>query len=222
MATPGRSKILMPDHCDGSIRASTHRRDPATCSPDTAPHTGCCCYPGCDQGKCSSFHFERNIVYQPASASNLSSLVDTTFAQGLDNFTFTKNLYWSGSAANSARPLFNDTGGGHRETFATWQSRGKDAASIVADPGFVAEGGSTPPSSFDLKPSSPAITNLGFQPIDVSHIGPRPALDGGSEAVVGSEGERIVRPTGLRGLQGEKGDDAHVNEMLAAGMITHA
>ena len=54
----------MKDHCDASIRASTHKRDPATCHPDTAPKVGCCCYPGCDQGKCSSFTFERNIVYE--------------------------------------------------------------------------------------------------------------------------------------------------------------
>jgi hypothetical protein len=31
VVTPGRSEILMPDQCDGSIRASTHTRDPATC-----------------------------------------------------------------------------------------------------------------------------------------------------------------------------------------------
>jgi len=48
---PGRPEILMPGKCDSAIRASTHHRDPATCSPDTAPTAGCCCYPGCDQGK---------------------------------------------------------------------------------------------------------------------------------------------------------------------------
>ena len=78
--TPGRKEILMPGHCDASIRASTHGRDPATCHPDTQPKTGCCCYPGCDQGKCSSFKFERNIVYQPPTATGI--FVGTTFAEG--------------------------------------------------------------------------------------------------------------------------------------------
>eukprot|EP01050_Picozoa_sp_SAG11_P012177 SAG11_NODE_1338_length_5170_cov_4.262473_2_plen_748_part_00 len=221
VATPGRAAILMPDHCDGSIRASTHRRDPSSCSPDTAPHAGCCCYPGCDQGKCSSFHFERNIVYQPATASNLSSFVDTTFAEGLDNFTFTKNLYWSGSAANSGRPLFNDTGGGHRETFAAWQAHGKDVSSIVADPEFVAEVGAAGPTSFALKPISPAITKLGFQPIDISDIGPRPAA-GRGEAEVGSGRGRVVRPAGVAGLEGGPTEDVHLSEMLGLGMLTHS
>ena len=183
----------MSDHCDASIRASTHPRDPATCQvqnvfsrspfytenasfcqdrlgtnigknlrkstppprschacqPDSAPKTGCCCYPGCDQGKCSSFKFERNIVYQPQNATGIfvgtgfagartSALFGTILrqtivkadlllvtktgsgqtnkqngnltkegrrfdsrscAEGLDNFTFGKNLYWDGNAS---------------------------------------------------------------------------------------------------------------------------
>jgi hypothetical protein len=119
------------------------------CQPDSAPKTGCCCYPGCDQGKCSSFKFERNIVYQPQNATGIfvgtgfagartSTLFGTILrqtivkadlllvtktgsgqtnkqngnltkegrrfdsrscAEGLDNFTFGKNLYWDGNAS---------------------------------------------------------------------------------------------------------------------------
>ena len=41
-------------------------------------------------GKCSSFKFERNIVFQPETAQG--KMVETTFFAGLDNFTFTKNM----------------------------------------------------------------------------------------------------------------------------------
>ena len=44
--------------------------------------------------------------------------------------------------------------------FATWQAAGKDGSSLVADPEFVAG------KPFALQPSSPALTKLGFQPID--------------------------------------------------------
>jgi hypothetical protein len=150
----------MPDHCDASIRASTHTRDPATCHPDTAPTAGCCCYPGCDQGKCSSFKFDRNIVYQPQSATGV--FVGTTFSAGLDNFTFTNNLYWDGNASTTA-PMFNSTGSA-AEGFSTWQAAGKDTGSILQDPQFVGEG------NFTLKDSSPAIAKLGFQPIDLVRL----------------------------------------------------
>ena len=160
VVTPGRKEILMPDHCDASIRASTHHRDPATCHPDTAPTADCCCHPGCDQGKCSSFKFDRNIVYQPQSATGV--FVGTTFSAGLDNFTFTDNLYWDGNTSTTA-PMFNFTGSA-AEGFSTWQAAGKDAGSILQDPQFVGEG------KFTLKKSSPAIGKLGFQPIDLARL----------------------------------------------------
>ena len=92
----------MDGHCDAAVRASTHRRDVASCSPDASVR-GCCCYPGCDQGKCSSFRFERNIVFLPASSN--SSFVGATWARGLDNFTFANNTYYSAHRPKGARPL---------------------------------------------------------------------------------------------------------------------
>ena len=199
VVTPGRSKILMPDECDGSIRASTHKRDPATCHPDTAPKTGCCCYPGCDQGKCSSFTFERNVVYQPPSAAG--KFVATTFFAGLDNFTFEKNLYWDGNSSITT-PLFNATGSdvaaGDGEGFGAWQAAGKDSGSLLADPEFDST------TLFTLKPASPAITKLGFEPIDINKVGPR----GGAAGVAGRE----RAATGLEG-------DAHVEELRGAGLL---
>lgn len=52
--------------------------------------------------------------------------------------------------------------------WADWQKRGKDAHSRYADPLFVAP----EQGDFTLKPDSPALA-LGFQPIDLSQVGPR-------------------------------------------------
>ena len=88
--TPGRSKIIM-QNCDTSIRSSQHNRNPQTCHPNKVPSKNCCCYPGCDQGKCSSFIFRRNIIYQ--SEGYNETFVGSVVPFGLDNFTFEKNLY---------------------------------------------------------------------------------------------------------------------------------
>ena len=186
----------MPDQCDGSIRASTHKRDPATCSPDTHPTTGCCCYPGCDQGKCSSFTFERNIVFQPESAKG--KMVETTFFAGLENFTFSKNLYWAGNAS-TLTSLFNASGS-TSESFAAWQAGGKDAGSLIADPEFEST------TAFTLKKTSPALTKIGFVPIDISKVGPLP-----SSGRVGSEGG-AMEPLGVT-------NDPHFGELAGAGLV---
>jgi hypothetical protein len=56
----------------------------------------------------------------------------------------------------------------HEGTFAEWHKRGKDAHSVYADPQFV----DVERRDFRLKPTSPALA-LGFQPIDLSNVGPR-------------------------------------------------
>jgi len=70
--------------------------------------------------------------------------------------------------------MFNE-GAGEPQDFATWKKRGKDAHSVSADPLF-----SSPfpvrsgvPENVNLKPASPAILNFGFEPIDISSVGPR-------------------------------------------------
>lgn len=153
--TPGRKAIRMSD-CDSAIRASTHKRNVATCHPDTAPTAGCCCHPGCDQGKCSSWHFEKNIVYQPTEYRG--TLLESTFVHGFDNFSFDANVYWKESTNFSG--VFNGT------TFKDWQSAGKDVSSLIADPRF------SNISTYQLAPSSPALP-LGFQQIDISQVGPK-------------------------------------------------
>lgn len=53
--------------------------------------------------------------------------------------------------------------------FQQWKEKGLDRKSIIADPLFVDVG----KGDYGLKPDSPAF-NLGFQPIDLSRVGPRP------------------------------------------------
>ena len=58
---------------------------------------------------------------------------------------------------------------GKKYTFDQWKAKGMDAHSVIADPLFV-----DPASgNFSLKPDSPAL-KLGFKPIDISTVGPRP------------------------------------------------
>ena len=52
---------------------------------------------------------------------------------------------------------------------AGWQALGNDLHSVVADPGFKDAGA----FDFTLAPDSPALA-LGFRPIDLSDVGPRP------------------------------------------------
>ncbi len=160
----------MKGSCDTAVRASTHRR-PAGCHPHSDPSPGCCCAPGCDQGKCSSFNFTRNIVYL---GKGKETYVGTTWSGGLDNFTFDDNVYFTVGANATCTGMFNE-GAGEPQDFATWKKRGKDAHSVSANPLF-----STPfpvdsgvPENVNLKPASPAILNFGFEPIDISRVGPR-------------------------------------------------
>ena len=70
--------------------------------------------------------------------------------------------------------LYYDTSGRPvtflKYSLAEWQAKGLDRHSLVADPRFV----DPERGDFALRPDSPALA-LGFRPIDVSHVGPRPA-----------------------------------------------
>jgi len=71
------------------------------------------------------------------------------------------NLYWH----PTAEMTFN------KETFAEWQAAGFDTRSIIADPLFA----DPEHGDFSLPPDSPAW-DIGFQPIDMSTVGPRRPL----------------------------------------------
>lgn len=71
------------------------------------------------------------------------------------------NLYWH-SRGEPVRFM--------RYTFEEWKAKGLDTHSVIADPLFV----DPAKNDFRLRPESPAF-KLGFRPIDLSDVGPRPA-----------------------------------------------
>jgi hypothetical protein len=80
------------------------------------------------------------------------------------------NLYWDVADKSAS---FLQGGFGRPETrkvdLAEWQKRGNDLHSLVGDPLFE----DLHQNNFALSPESPAF-KLGFQPIDISDVGPRP------------------------------------------------
>ena len=79
---------------------------------------------------------------------------------GRDICAFDRNLYWN---ASGKPVLFAN------KSWSEWQATGQDKDGLIADPLFVdpAHG------DFTLRPGSPA-SQIGFQPWDLSAIGPRP------------------------------------------------
>ncbi|MEK7407037.1 MAG: right-handed parallel beta-helix repeat-containing protein [Acidobacteriota bacterium] len=79
---------------------------------------------------------------------------------------------WTGDQYQLDRNIYYDARGGEMRfsgwSFAEWQERGQDRESLIADPLFVDAGS----FNFALRPESPA-RKLGFQPIDLSKVGPR-------------------------------------------------
>jgi len=104
-----------------------------------------------------SFSFSNNIVLFDQGV-----LLGSTWKN--DKFILDRNVYWDLRLAT--KPDEMKFAGG---TLAQWRIRGHDRNSIIADPMFV----SPRESDYRLKPGSPALNN-GFQPIDVSRVGPRP------------------------------------------------
>jgi hypothetical protein len=105
------------------------------------------------------FVFENNIVYWKDG---------TLFAGnwGKPGYRFGRNVYWN--------EHFVKTNPEQAIRFAQWtlpewRQRGQDVDSVVADPLFL----NPEQGDFTLKPDSPA-SKLGFSPIDVSNVGPRP------------------------------------------------
>jgi hypothetical protein len=79
---------------------------------------------------------------------------------GRDICAFDRNLYWN---ASGQPVLFAN------QSLSEWQATGQDKDSLIADPLFVdpAHG------DFRLRPGSPAA-QIGFEPWDMSAVGPRP------------------------------------------------
>ncbi len=94
---------------------------------------------------------------------------------GRDRCTFDRNLYWniSGQPVRLAG-----------KTFAEWQSLNQDTKSKVADPRFVDPAA----DNFILRPDSPALA-FGFEPWDLSEVGPHRKSRAGHESSTTNEHE---------------------------------
>lgn len=114
----------------------------------------------------SSFTFERNIVLIGEGLFWKGNWKDA-------HATLRNNLYWD-TRFRAKRPgrraLVIAGEGDGRVRLADWQDRmGLDAGSLVADPGFV----DAKKADFRLRKGS-AAKRIGFIPIDLTGIGPRP------------------------------------------------
>jgi hypothetical protein len=100
-----------------------------------------------------SFTMERNIIY-----FSEGSLLGSIWKD--DRYRLDRNLYWK-------------TGGGEVRfadwSFEEWKQRKQDENSLISDPLFV----NPAARDYALKPDSPAL-KLGFKPIDLRDVGPRP------------------------------------------------
>ena len=98
-----------------------------------------------------SLAFVRNIVYFNNDRLFIEQWSD-------EKYTFDYNCYWDVSGYPFEFPF---------GTFEQWQARGHDVNGIVADPLFL----NPLDFEFALDPASPALTQLGFVPIDLSGVG---------------------------------------------------
>jgi hypothetical protein len=101
-----------------------------------------------------SFSFETNIVYFDSGV-----LLGSDWSQ--DKYQMDWNVFYDArSAAKPEAMMFANV------PLAQWRARGHDLHSLIADPLFVA------PEKYDFRfrADSPA-TKLGFQPIDLGHVG---------------------------------------------------
>jgi len=103
----------------------------------------------CREDRPCHFIAEGNIVY-----AAIEQMLGGVWKNG--DWKMGSNVYWSAAG----EPKFKEM------DFATWQAKGKDVGSIVANPRFI----DAERDDFRLRPDSPAL-KLGFMPIDSRHSG---------------------------------------------------
>lgn len=144
-----------------------------------------------------AFTLERNILVtagQPLFISGYGlDLAHPTFGSDL-------NLAWDTAgdlvaAANGSRSRRDPAPRG----WAEWRALGQDRHSLVADPRFADLAG----RDFTLKADSPAF-ELGFRPLDLSRVGPRPPEERARQRV------KIVNPRREPPFQVDSADPAAI------------
>ncbi len=119
-----------------------------------------------------AFLLERNILVSDGKPVVAIGLADAATRAADRPFRSDHNLFWDVSGAPVTLGDGRGAGtGGLRKAYdlAGWQALGLDPHSVAADPRFVDLAG----RDFRLAPDSPAFA-LGFRPIDLSDVGPRP------------------------------------------------
>jgi hypothetical protein len=119
-----------------------------------------------------AFTLERNILVSDGKPLVASGLSDEAAGAATRPLLSDLNLFWDVSGAPVALGDGRGAGkGGLRKAYdlGGWQALGLDRHSVAADPRFVDLG----KRDFRLAPDSPAFA-LGFRPIDLSDVGPRP------------------------------------------------
>jgi hypothetical protein len=119
-----------------------------------------------------AFTLERNVLVSDGKPVIATGLSGEGAEAATRPFLSDLNLFWDASGASVALGDGQGAGtGGLRKAYdvAGWQALGLDRHSVVADPRFQ------DPAARDLRlaPGSPALA-LGFRPIDLSDVGPRP------------------------------------------------
>jgi hypothetical protein len=133
-----------------------------------------CGYTHCGENMRYSVTFERNIFLTDGQPVYVGALGDATGRLEAAGLFSDMNLFWD----IGGRPIVHGDGvhgksGPENLTRAydpqAWKKAGFDAHSVCADPRFR----DPRAGDFALAPDSPALA-LGFRPIDVSDVGPRP------------------------------------------------
>ncbi len=106
-----------------------------------------------------SFTFSRNVVIH-----DQGTLLGSNWSGDTNRFAMDSNLYWDTRlGTNVAAYRFA------KDTWESWRARGLDRNSVIADPRLR----NPARPELGLLPGTPA-TQIGFQPIDLRRIGPRP------------------------------------------------
>ena len=111
------------------------------------------------------FTFLRNILVTDGKPVWNRVKHDEALGVGLERQRLICDLNWIYDTTGAAPCLEGDN---EIFTFAAWQEAGLDVGSRVGDPGFV----NIEQRNMQLKPDSPVFA-LGFEPIDMSQVGPR-------------------------------------------------
>lgn len=106
-----------------------------------------------------SFEFTGNVII-----ANSGTLLGSSWDGTTEQFRSDRNV-WFDTRPGADPAAYRFAGAGWQE----WQARGQDVHSVIADPLLV----DPDRPEAGLRPESPAFA-LGFRPIDLSRLGPRP------------------------------------------------